>query len=169
MSIIKHIKSFFTKILSIINNPNIYVAAIIGSLIGILTGGVVGVFSGGFIGYAYKVCSGCMTPLFDVNPDITVGVLIGGVIGAALGGVITGLITVYKIHKRTLQLLNLSPENISAVMLNAFWISIELSIGMGLGAIIGSLKLPGIGSAVGALMGMALMLFTSTLEKKEDQ
>ncbi len=168
MSIKQHIKSTITNILGIINNPNIYVAAIVGTLTGILIGGAVGVFSGGFIGYAYKICSGCMAPLFNVNPDITIGGAIGGVVGAALGGVITGLITIYKIHKKTLQLPNLSPENISGVILNAFWISIELAIGIGLGAIIGSLKLPGVGSAVGALMGLALMLFTSTLEKKEE-
>lgn len=167
MSIAKHIKSVKTSILNIVNNPNIYVAAIVGSLIGILSGGVVGVFSGGFIGYGYKICSSCMAPLFGVNPDIIVGVVIGGVVGAALGGVITGLITVYKIHKKTLQLLSLSPENISGVILNAFWISIEIAIGMVLGAIIGSLKLPGIGSAIGAFIGMILMLFTSRLEKKE--
>ncbi len=168
MSIKQHIKSIVTNLLGIINNPNIYVAALVGSLIGILIGGAVGVFSGGFIGYAYKICSGCIAPVFDVNPDITVGGAIGGVVGAVLGGVITGLITTYKIHKKTQQLLNLSPENISGVILNAFWISIELAIGIGLGAIIGSLKLPGVGSAVGAFMGLVLMLFTSTLEKREE-
>ncbi|MCL9683452.1 hypothetical protein [Legionella maioricensis] len=169
MSIKKQIQNIINKLLNFINNPNIYVAAIVGALVGLLTGGAVGLFSGGFIGYAFKICNGCAAPLFDINPDITVGGIIGGVLGAAIGGVITGGVTVYKVHKKTRQLSSLSSENIPEVLFGAFWISIEISIGMGLGAIIGSLKLPGIGSALGALMGTSLILFTSTLENKNER
>ena len=164
MSIKKPIQNIINKLQSFINNPNIYVAAIVGALVGLLTGGAVGLFSGGFIGYAFKICNGCTAPLFEINPDITVGGIIGVVLGAAVGGVITGLITVYKVHKKTRQAPSLSAENIPEILFGAFWISVEISIGMGLGAIIGSLKLPGIGSVLGALMGTGLMLFTSTLE-----
>lgn len=168
MSIKKPIQNIINKLQYVINNPSIYVAALVGAVVGILTGGVVGLFSGGFIGYAFKICNGCAAPLFDINPDITVGAIIGVVLGAAIGGIITGGVTVYKVHKKTHQLPSLSSENIPEVLFGSFWVSIEMSIGMGLGAIIGSLKLPGIGSALGALMGTGLMLFTSTLENKKE-
>lgn len=168
MTITKIIKSFFITIKNIINNPNTYVAASVGTLVGLFTGGAVGLFSGGFLGYQSKICNDCIPSVFSITPDIIIGGIIGIVLGGLIGGVISGIITIYKMHNKTLQLPILSPENIRSILFNAFWISAEVSIGMGLGAIIGSLKAPGIGSILGAFMGIMLMLFTSTIEKKPE-
>ena len=166
MTIKTRIKIIIKSLHQIINNPNLYVAAVVGALIGGVSGGLVGLISGGFIGYSVKICNGCMAPLYDINPDIIVGGIMGIVIGAALGGVITASIAMYKTHKKTRHLSSLTLDNRTLVLLGAFWISIEVAIGMVLGAIIGSLKLPGIGSVLGAFLGIGLMLFTTTLETK---
>jgi hypothetical protein len=166
MGIKKRIKIIIKSLHHFINNPNLYIAAVVGAIIGGVTGGAVGLISGGFIGYSFKICHACVPPLYDINPDITVGGILGLVIGTALGGAITAIVAVYKIHKNTRYLLNMSSEYITQVLLGALGISIEIAIGMGLGAIIGSLKLPGIGSALGAFVGIGLMLFTTTFDNK---
>ncbi|KGP62217.1 hypothetical protein EP47_01515 [Legionella norrlandica] len=164
MSIIKRIKN-------IIYEPNTYIAIVIGALFGGISGCLVGLFSGGFIGYELKICSECPTYLFGFNIgfvdlNMVVGAIIGGVIGAALGGSVTGLVTTVHIYRNSRLPKTLSNKNIKEVLLKSLWISIEISIGIILGAIIGSLESPGIGLAVGALIGTALMLLITTLENR---
>jgi len=165
MSTLKRIKNIIRRIQYVTNNPNIYVAAVVGTLAGGITGAVVGLISGGFIGYEFKISAGCIAPLFNLNPDIIAGSIIGIVIGAALGGVISGSVTIYKIHKKTHQLQRLSAENMSGALFAAFCISIEMVIGMGLGAVIGSFASPGIGTALGSLLGIIIMIFATFLER----
>ncbi len=161
--------SFLQRLLSgflgIINNPCVYVAACIGTLVGALSGGAVGFFAGGFIANAYKMSEELILDWHSLNSPMAFGALIGLLIGGFIGGVFTGSVTIYKIHKRTYQLKMLSHENIAGVILSALYISIEVAIGMGIGAVIGSLKLPGIGSIMGAFVGILLMFFTASLEK----
>lgn len=162
--IIRLLQTLLNKFISIINNPCVYVAACIGTLIGALTGGAVGFFSGWFITNSYKM-SELILDLQNINPAMGVGALIGLLVGGFLGGVFTGLVTIYKIHKRTSPMKILSHENIAGVVLSSLYISIEVAIGMGIGAVIGSLRLPGLGSIMGALVGIMLMFFTASLEK----
>lgn len=167
MSIKTRVRSIYCEVLNFLNNPSIYVAAVIGTLIGVLVGAAVGLVSGGFIGYSYKICAECVSGLALIDPSISLGAFIGLFAGGVLGGIFSGAVTMIKIHRKTNHLQILSNENITGVLLTAFYISIEIAIGMGLGAIIGSLKLPGIGSVLGAMIGITLMLFTSTLEKNK--
>jgi hypothetical protein len=166
MQIKKQINRIIKTLNGLINNPNLYVAAVVGAVVGGLTGGAVGLLSGGFIGYAFKLCNGCMTPIYDINPDIIVGGIVGHVIGTIVGGGITALVSMYKIYKKTQQIPHISSESITPILLRSIFISLEMAIGMGLGAVIGSLKLPGVGSVIGAVIGVGLILFTSTWEQK---
>lgn len=157
------------KIESIIRNPTIYVGAVVGVIVGGGAGVVIGLIAGGFIGYDFKICSACTTYLTEqlqIDPSIALGSSIGAVMGAALGGIIIAAITVFKVYKKNSKSPLLSHDNINETLLDAFWISIEVAIGMSIGAVIGSLKHPGIGSILGAMGGIILMLFTATLEKK---
>lgn len=167
MGIKTKVKRIIHEILVFVRNPSIYVAAVIGTLIGVLIGSAVGLASGGFIGYAYNIGAECTSPPQFIDPSIGLGAFIGLFIGGLFGGIFSGAVTMFRIHKKTHHLQILSNENITGVLLTAFYLSIEIAIGMGLGAIIGSLKLPGIGSILGALAGIVLMLFTSTLEKNK--
>lgn len=164
MSIIKRIKK-------IIYNPNNYIAVVIGALVGGVSGCAVGLFSGGIIGYEFKICSECPTHLFGFNIgfvdlNTAMGAIIGGVIGAAVGGAITGLVTTFHIYRKPDFPKILTNDNIKEVLIGSLWISFELAIGIILGAIIGSLKSPGIGSTIGALIGMALMLLITIWENR---
>ena len=152
MNLLKHIHQ-------VITNPNIYVAAVVGALVGGGTGSAVGFFSGGCIAYSYKLYNELVFPPFNFHIEMVAGALIGLVIGSALGGVMISMVTIHKINKKTNMAPNLSPDNVVNVLLDALWVSLEVSMGMSLGAIIGSLKLPGAGSILGALLGTSFMLF----------
>ena len=161
-----NIQKFISQIEKIVKNPSTYVAAVIGALIGCGIGGVIGAIAGGFIGYDYNLLNGCSVTWAGREPSIAMGSIIGLIAGILIGGGLTVLITIYKIYKKNKSLTILSSDNISETILGSLGVSIEIAIGMGLGAIIGSLKLPGIGSALGAIVGLLLMLFTGTLAKK---
>lgn len=166
MSIQSFINTIITQIKYIINNPNVYVALVVGVAFGICAGGLVGAFAGGFIGYALQLYQTVLVFSFPVNLNVVVGGFIGLIIGAVIGGVIIGLTTTYKIHKKTYQRQILSHKEMPGTLSGVFGISIEIAAGMVLGAIIGSLKTPGIGTLLGAIVGATLMVISSSLEKK---
>ncbi len=155
------------QIQKFITNPTIYVAAVIGTLAGVISGGTIGLVSGGFIGYQFKISNGCGMYLLKMNADITLGCFIGLMLGGFMGGIFTGGSTIYKMYNKTYKVRRLSYKNITRVLLDSLSISIEISIGMYLGAVIGGMKSPGIGSLGGAFLGALLMLFTTSLEKKQ--
>ncbi len=157
--------SFKKYIQTLITNPNIYIAAIIGTFVGMVAGGAVGLFSGGFISYTYDLCPGCVAPFDYVNPDVFAGGIMGLFIGSYIGGIGIGTLTIFKIHHKTIASQIITPDNLPNVLLSAFRMSMELSIGMAIGAVIGSLRLPGLGSVLGAVMGTMLILYTSTVRK----
>ncbi|HAT1772320.1 TPA: hypothetical protein RG395_002261 [Legionella pneumophila] len=164
MSVIKTIKN-------IIYNPNVYIAVVVGALLGGVSGGASGLFSGGFMGRAFQICMECPNQLLGFNIGIfdlnmVAGAIIGVVIGAALGGAITGLVTTFHVYRKPNLPKTVSRDNIHEVLISSLWISIEISIGMILGSAIGSLKEPGIGSAIGALIGIILMLLATFWENK---
>ncbi|AHE66927.1 hypothetical protein Loa_01374 [Legionella oakridgensis ATCC 33761 = DSM 21215] len=99
MSIKKHITN-------LVKNPNLYVAAVVGTVPGGAVGGVVGAVSGGFIGIRLELCPGWAVPLVGVNFGSVAGALFGLIMGAILGGILTGCFSLYKIHKKHISCLN---------------------------------------------------------------
>ncbi|HFF3084616.1 hypothetical protein [Legionella pneumophila] len=102
--------------------------------------------------------------IFDLN--MVARAIIGVVIGAVFGGAITGLVTTFHVYRKPHLPKTVSRNKIHEVLISSLWISIEISFGIILGAAIGSLKEPGIGAAIGALIGIILMLLTTFWENK---
>lgn len=151
---------------NIFNNPSMYLAAIIGELAGMIVGSVVGAFIGGVIAYQLNLCSTCSSYALGINPGIIFGISMGFFLGATLFGCTIGLISTLKMLKKSDKFADVSQENIMQLLLMVIKQNFELVSGMGVGAIVGSLKTPGVHSIMGAFIGLALMLFTSSLEKK---
>lgn len=141
-----------------------YVAFTIGIMPGVYAGGAIGLFSGIHLGPLLGVCVGA-APLFGIHLDCIVGALVGLVLGVILGSLLTGGIAVYKVQKKTKPSQQISPDNINEILLSGLGIALETSIGMSIGAIIGSLKSPGIGTLIGAITGTALILITKPIKK----
>lgn len=152
-------------LLKLFKNPNLYVAAAVGSVPGGVTGGAIGALSGAFITPLFHLFNGFKDQHFGINVDFIVGGAFGFLIGMFLGGALTGSIAIFKIYRSKQEIEALTQDNISEIFLPALGISIELSIGMAIGAVIGSLKLLGIGTAVGAGIGALLILITSLIFK----
>ncbi|KTD06382.1 hypothetical protein Lgra_3159 [Legionella gratiana] len=146
----------------LVRNPNLYVALVVSALLGGISGGIIGFVSGGFIGQSFSLCNSCSGCVLNLNPVIMVGALLGLIAGILLGGGITIAITLFKIYKKTKNYPVLSSDNIAQVLSASFWINLEIIIGMGLGAIIGSLKSRGIGTLTGAALGLLIIWMTST-------
>jgi len=140
------------------NNPNVYIAALVGGLVGLGVGGAVGAFSGGFIGYSLKLLGNCISLPWGLDSSMSLGVILGLGIGAGIGAVIIGLFTTYNIYMNTRSHTTFSKETTHKILLSSLGFSIELATGMALGAIIGSLKEPGYGSIVGAFIGLIIMI-----------
>ncbi len=157
------VKSSF---LNLIKNPKLYLAAAVGTIPGAITGGVIGALSGCYIAPLFGFFSGYKDHKFGIDVDFFVGGISGLIIGAILGGVVTGGMAIFKINKNKKQIQAVSQDNIFEVLIPSLGIGIELSIGMAIGAIIGSLKLLGIGTVLGALTGTTLILITSQIIKK---
>ncbi|WP_133128819.1 hypothetical protein [Legionella nagasakiensis] len=154
-------------IVSLIKNPKVYVATIAGIIPGAFTAGVIGALSGVFIGNGFAICANCTDSLLGHNINITLAGLIGLIIGVVLGGIVAGGFIIYKIYKETINPSQLvSHENIMEVLSAAFSIGAKISLGMGCGAIIGSLKLLGIGTVLGGGMGALCMLIFFIVTKK---
>ncbi|ETO92393.1 hypothetical protein [Legionella oakridgensis] len=154
------------NIIGIITNPNVYLAAVAGVIPGALTGGVIGALSSGYISNRFGLCAECTDYLLGFHANLFIASLIGFIIGVILGGAVTAGFTIYKIHKDTIQeLKTISHDNITDILFAAFSMSIKISLGMGAGALVGSLLSPGIGTALGATAGtlsLLLVLFIST-------
>ncbi|KTD53762.1 hypothetical protein Lsan_4172 [Legionella santicrucis] len=148
----------------LVRNPNLYVALAVSALLGCSSGGAIGFFSGGFIGQSFLLCNNSSNFILNLNPGIMVGALLGLIVGALMGGGITVIITLFKIYKKTKNYPVLSQDNIAQVLSASFWINLEIIIGMGLGAIIGSLKSRGLGTLTGAALGLLIIWLTSTLK-----
>ncbi|MGL5743298.1 MAG: hypothetical protein ACRCXC_12600 [Legionella sp.] len=136
------------RLKQIMITPSTYVAAVIVTVLGCGVGGVIGAIAGGFIGHDYKLVTGCTLLWPGLEPSIVFWSMMGLIIGTARGGAIAGLITIYKIYNRNKRLKSLSADTISEIILSSLGVGIEVSVGMGLGAVIGSLKLPGVGSVI---------------------
>ncbi len=150
----------------VVTNPNVYIAALISTLIGLGVGGAIGMFAGGFIAYTKEQCGACLPYMLDVNIMLLLSIISGLILGACAGASIIGSITIYQIHRKFNTLSMVSSATINNVLKETLSVSIELAIGLLLGAIIGSLKQPGYGSLIGALFGISLMLISTSLEKK---
>ncbi|KTD09153.1 hypothetical protein Lgra_2388 [Legionella gratiana] len=160
-----NIENRFLFILNLFKNPNLYVAAAVGSIPGGATGGAIGALSGAFITPLFGLFTGYKDLQFGIDINLIVGAAFGFIIGMFLGGALTGSIAIFKIYKNKNEIEVLSKDNISDIFLPALGISVELSIGMAIGAVIGSLKLLGIGTAVGAVIGTALILISTEIIK----
>ena len=152
--------------LSLIKNPKLYLAAAVGTIPGAITGGVIGALSGSYIAPLFGFFSGYKDHQFGIDADLFIGGISGLIIGAILGGVLTGSFAIFRINKNKKEIQAVSQENIFEILLPALGIGIELSIGMAIGAVIGSLKLLGIGTAAGALTGTILILIASKIIRK---
>lgn len=155
----------FLFILDLFKNPNLYVAAVVGSVPGGVTGGGVGALSGAFITPLFGLFTGYKDHQFGIDVNLIVGAAFGFIIGMFLGGALTGTIAIFKIYNNKKEVAVLSKDNIADIFLPALGISIEISIGMAIGAVIGSLQMLGIGTAVGAAIGVALILITTEIIK----
>ncbi|BCA96618.1 hypothetical protein TUM19329_29790 [Legionella antarctica] len=158
--------SVTSSLLNLIKNPKLYLAAAVGTIPGALTGGAIGSLSGCYIAPLFGFFSGYRDHKFGIDADLFVGGICGLIIGAILGGLLTGSIAFFKINKNKKELQAVSQDNIFEVLIPSLGISIELSIGMAIGAVIGSLKLLGIGTVLGAIIGTILILITSQIIKK---
>lgn len=154
------------KIRALIKNPNLYIIAAVGTIPGAITGGAIGALSGSYIAPLFGIFTGYRDHKFGIDVDLLVGGIVGLIIGVILGGIITGGLALLKINKNKKQLEVISQENITQILLPAMGISVELSIGMAIGAVIGSLKLLGIGTVLGALTGLILILITTPIVKR---
>lgn len=163
------IENGFLFLLNLLKNPNLYVAAVVGSVPGGITGGAVGALSGAFITPLFGLFTGYKDFQFGIDVNFIVGGAFGFIIGMFLGGALTGSIAIFKIYKNKSEIETLSKDNIADIFLPALGISIELSIGMAVGAVIGSLKLLGIGTAVGAAIGTVLILITTEIIKMNEK
>lgn len=159
MDILNNIRAF-------IKNPNLYIAAAAGVIPGAITGGAIGALSGSYIAPLFGIFAGYKDHKFGFDVDFLVGGIVGLIIGVIIGGMVTGGFAIFKINKNKKQLAAISEENITEILLPAMGSSIELSIGMAIGAVIGSLKLLGIGTVLGALTGLILILVTTPMVKK---
>ncbi len=147
--------------LQFINNPNFYIASLIGGLVGLGIGGAVGALSGGFIAYHLKFIDGCVGLPLGIDPNMPLGAVIGLGVGAIIGAAIIGLLTIFKIYKVTKSFSSSSNENTHEIVLHSLRFSLELATGVGVGAIILSLKNPAYGSIIGAFIGLIIMLIIS--------
>ncbi len=160
--IIKKYKIIKKKyVFQFIYNPNFCITALIGGLVGFVVGGAVGALSGGFIAYHLQFLSGCVTLSWGIDPNIILGIIVGIEIGAGIGAVIIGLLTIFKIYKDAHSLSTFLKKNTQEILFRSLGFSFELATGMGLGAVIFSLKNPGYGTIVGAFVGLIIMLLTS--------
>lgn len=153
----------------IISTPNIYVSLVVSTLIGGAFGVLAGMVSGGFIGYGLHIDYEYPTMLFGydihlINFNALIGAGVGAVAGAIAGGGGVGFLTTLHIYRNASLPQTLTNETIQIVLKKAAWISFELSIGILVGGVIGSLKMPGVGTAVGAIIGALLMLVATFLE-----
>lgn len=159
MSITNHILKAKKYALQLINNPNVYIAALIGGLVGLGIGGAVGAVSGGFFGHSLQLLGNCVTLPWGIDSSMALGVILGAGIGASVGSSIIGLLTIFKIYKKT-KSFSIS-SNTHEIVLSSLGFSLELATGVALGAIIGSLKDPTYGCIVGAFIGLVIMLLAS--------
>lgn len=156
-----------SSFLNLLKNPNLYIAAVVGTIPGVVAGGVIGALSGSYIAPLFGLFAGYKDHQFGIDVDFLMGGTVGLIIGVLLGGLLTGSMAIFKIYKNKKQIEVLSKDNISDILLPALGVSIELSIGMAIGAVIGSLKLLGIGTAFGAFTGVVLILITTPIVKKK--
>lgn len=163
------IENRFLFILSLFKNPRLYVAAAVGSVPGGVAGAAIGALSGAFITPLFGLFTGYTDHQFGIDVNLIVGGAFGFIIGMFLGGALTGSIAIFKIYNNKKEIEVLSKDNISEIFLPALGISMELSIGMVIGAVIGSLKLLGIGTAVGAVIGTGLILITTQIIKMTEK
>ncbi|CDZ78711.1 hypothetical protein BN59_03023 [Legionella massiliensis] len=154
---------------SIIKNPNTYVAAAIGMLIGSFIGGLLGIIAGGFIGYSYKFCNNCSIVWPGIDPSIVFGIFSGLIVGVIIGCWLFVLITIYRVYKKTKMQTSLSSDNISETIWCSIGYSAEAALGMGLGATIGSMRLPGIGTVLGAFAGLLLIFVAANFVKTKQE
>lgn len=159
------IKNSFLRLLVLFRRPTLYVAAIAGVIPGGVAGGIIGAVSGAFIAPLLGYFSGFKDHLWGIDVDHIVGGAFGLIIGAVLGGGLTCLVTLYKIYPIKKHIKVLSKNNINDVLFHSLSISIELAAGMLVGAIIGSLKVLGIGTVMGGTIGMLLILLTRPVIK----
>ncbi|STX52600.1 Uncharacterised protein [Legionella busanensis] len=164
MNFAKKILTIKKWIYQFILNPNLYIAAVFSIFIGGTSGAIIGFISGGFIGYSFQLCGASTGFLFAFDTSIILGSLIGSIIGALCSGVVITSVVLFKIHKKTKNNCNASPENIIQILSLACWMSIEIVIGMNLGATIGSLKSLGIGTGCGAVIGLIMILLIITFK-----
>lgn len=154
------------NLLAIVKNPNSYIAAVISSVIGGAIGGIVGAFSAGCIRNSYVDYSKSVEQLFGFDITVFYYGFVGLVIGTIVSGAIIGAITIYKIHHKQFLPQELTDKNILTVLYYSFGISAQLTIGLTLGAMIGTLKLPGIGTAIGAGVGALILLIGVTIRQE---
>ncbi|KTC64786.1 Uncharacterised protein (plasmid) [Legionella adelaidensis] len=153
-------------LVNLIQNPSAYIAAVIGTPVGGASGALIGAAACSFILSSYGICPECKDPYFHLDIGISMGVLIGLIIGSIIGGGTSLFYTVYKIHQKTFRTKEIAQNNIADIVLYSLGYSAELAVSMILGAIIGSLKSLGYGTAIGGVIGIVLLLIIKQFEKR---
>lgn len=154
------IKNVFLRFLNLLKNPIYYVAAVAGTLPGGIAGAIIGAVSGIYLSPLFGFFTGYKDHQFGLDVDVFVGGAFGVIIGSVLGGGLTGGVTLLKIYKDKKQVEVLSKDNIAEILLPSLSTSIELAVGMLVGAIIGSLKQLGLGTVLGATIAMLIILLS---------
>jgi hypothetical protein len=160
-----------TLLINIVYSPNIYVALVIGALVGGFFGSMIGMFSGAYIGSEYNVCADCPSVFLGRSLEgVDLNKLFGAVSGSMMGtfslGNATCLATIFHTYNNRKLSKTLSHDNIHLLFKFCFLISLELSAGALIGAIILNLFFPGIGAMLGATIGFVIMFILTTFQVK---
>lgn len=158
------------KLFEIIASPFVYIALVTGAVAGAVAGGIIGTFVGGILAKQQPI----FTPVIlfaGIDGNITAGAIMGLTIGSTFGTITIALLTASKIVYRahiantdlTMAQSATTQQAQQKLVLNtlncAIKIAIELTLAMGLGAVVVSIKWPGAGTCLGALAGLGLVLF----------
>jgi len=138
-------------------NPQLFVALVVGTPPGMLAGGIFGGFCGIYMTETWNLTIDAhMQLLVGVPLELVLFAFFGVCTGAIIGGIISGGITGMKAFFKGDPSLAITRENIWQVVLVYLSFSIKISLVLGVGATLGSLRAPGVGTVIGGFVSAVL-------------
>lgn len=123
-NIILYIYKIYIKIIS---TPQIYIAVIMGRLVGFVFGGVIGsILSWYYINPLHLINNEYF--IWGVDANKILALLFGLTLGACFGAFFLGLITLHKIYKSTQAITVVSKDNIKEIRGSAFRYSLQIAV-----------------------------------------